>query len=347
VKRAALLVDGRVLDDRQPGVHRFWTPILAGWAGRGGRGLLAHQKGSAPVEALLAAGFEAVELARGARDPRGFRHARRIVRTTGVPTTLSPLYLTLDGAPRNLATVFDLTGRTHPRSLGSRLVWEAAMWRTRRRALTVITASSAAERELRTHFPGLGGRTAIVPPVAPDSPRRDRELLARADLEPPFVLAVASHRPHKRLAELVRAWHAAATGIPLVLAGQGTCSLDDPPRVRGLGFVSDATLAALLADAGCLVSASASEGFGLTVLAAMTAGVPVAATRLPAHEELAGDAALWADVDDLDRLAELAASAASDPSRVTDRIERGTTRAREFSVEKAARALARLVEAGQ
>lgn len=338
-----LLVDGRLLDDRHPGVRDFWIPVLEAWAGQGGDGAVVHRRGSPPPAALVAAGFAPVALRSAVGAPRGRSEARRVVATTKVSATLSPLYLTLDGASRNLATVFDLTGRKHPRSWRSRLLWEAAMRWTIRGASCVVCATTATATELAASFPALRGRTAIVSAVAPPAPHPADVSLARLGVVPPYALVVASHRPHKRLAELARAWSCAAPGVALVLAGEGTQALDATPGIRGLGFVSNDTLAALLARAGCLVSASLAEGFGLPVLAAFTAGVPVAATHVPALDEVAGDAVDWCAPDDLAGLIAAAVRAIRQPNAVAAQIERGRARAGAFTATRAAQRLAQLL----
>jgi glycosyltransferase involved in cell wall biosynthesis len=338
-----LVVDGRVFGDQYPGVSHFWLPVLEGWGAQGGRGLVAHRRGCAPPALLVAAGFEPLALEHGARNPLGMAPSRRIVKTTGAAATLSPLYLTLDGAPHNLATVFDLTGRSSPRRQASRILWEATMRRTVRRASAIVCATECAASELQTAFPSTRGRTAVVPAVAPPPPHADPSILARHDLQPPFVVTIASHRPHKRLRELALTWRRMQPPLPLVLIGRGTSHLDAPPLVRGLGFLNDEAVQALLAAAGALVSASVAEGFGLPVLAALAGSVPVVATRQPALEEVAGGAALWLPVDDLSGLVSTAVDVALDRRHVVHEVVCGEERARGFTPLRAAEALDRVL----
>jgi glycosyltransferase involved in cell wall biosynthesis len=75
--------------------------------------------------------------------------------------------------------------------------------------------------------------------------------------------------------------------MPLVLAGAAGCRVDM------------AELARLHANAIALVHPSRDEGFGLTVLEAMSVGTPVIAVRNAAVEELAGEAALIVDDHEL------------------------------------------------
>jgi glycosyltransferase involved in cell wall biosynthesis len=343
VSRPELLVDGRVLGDAYPGVRRFWLPVLRAWAARGGRGMVAHRRAVAPEPALLEADFAPLELARDVRDPRAMPSARRAVRASGVSATLSPLYLTLDGAPRNLASVFDVTGRSHPRSATARWLWELVMWRTLRGASSVLTASRAAACQLEAALPGLRGRVELVSPVAPPAARANPRLVAPFELVSPFALVVASHRPHKRLEALTRVWSQTASAPALVLVGHGSHRLNALPGVRGLGFVGDELLEALLAAAGCLLSASLSEGFGLPLLAALASGTPVVASRLPALEELGGTAVSWCEPEDLVGLVARAGEVVANPSSAREQCLEGRARAQHFGAERASQALARLL----
>jgi len=342
--RLELLVDGRVLDDDHPGVRRFWVPVLRAWASRGGRGAVAHAARRAPEAQLVEAGFTPVELRDGPRSALGLLRTRRVVRASGARASLSPLYLTLSGARVDVGTIYDLTGRTHARTPLSRFVFEAALFHTRRHASRVVTISEAAKAALEAAITGLRGRVDVVAPVAPAEPRPDPGLLARLSIARPYALAIASHRPHKRLAPLADAWLRAAPDLPLVVAGRGTEALAAPPLVYGLGFVDDASLEALLAGAACLVSASVAEGGGLPALAALAAGVPVVATRLPALEELAGESAVWVELDDHAGLVGAAARVARQADDTRRRVAAGRERARAFSADRAARELARLLD---
>ena len=110
----------------------------------------------------------------------------------------------------------------------------------------------------------------------------------------------------------------------------------DPARIHTVGRVSDLDLAALLASASALIVPSRAEGFGLPMVEAMAAGVPVVHSDAPALVEVAGGAGLVVPVGDVPALAE-AARAASTDAALADRLRSaGTLRSAEFTWAAAA-----------
>jgi glycosyltransferase involved in cell wall biosynthesis len=103
-----------------------------------------------------------------------------------------------------------------------------------------------------------------------------------------------------------------------------------------LGFAED-ELPNLLGSAAVAAFPSKGEGFGLALLEAMAAGVPLVARRIPAHELLLGaeNADLIVDFDDADavaaRIRELLAANPRDLAALTGRLR---ARAAEFDMAR-------------
>ena len=136
----------------------------------------------------------------------------------------------------------------------------------------------------------------------------------RFDLGRPYILGVGTLEPRKNQLALVEAWRRLGREQALVLAGgEGwgeQPGLDDPGIVR-LGYVPDEELPRLYRGADAFVYPSRMEGFGLPVVEAMACGTPVVASSHRSLDEAAGEAALRADPEDPQAIADAVRDALS------------------------------------
>jgi glycosyltransferase involved in cell wall biosynthesis len=160
-----------------------------------------------------------------------------------------------------------------------------------------------------------------------------------------YFLYPANTWPHKNHPALVRSFALArerglAADFRLVLTGaeaSGEAALKAELERLALGeavvragFVETAPFAALLRSARALVFPSLYEGFGIPVVEAMAAGVPVACSNTTALQEVAGDAALALDPTDADAIAGALLRLASDEALRASLISRGVAHARAY-----------------
>jgi glycosyltransferase involved in cell wall biosynthesis len=185
--------------------------------------------------------------------------------------------------------------------------------------------------------------------------RADTAPLAGMDLAPGgYALSVGRLTPEKRVEDMVAAALLAAPPVRLAVAGDdasGAGYLADlrrtasgSPEVVFTGYRFDADLAALFAGAMAFVTASELEGLPLTLLEAMSYGVPCLASDIPPHREALGPDYPWFfPVGDVTALAGLLDAARADPDRRA-RLGAGLRRrvAENFSWDRAALALAAL-----
>ena len=160
-----------------------------------------------------------------------------------------------------------------------------------------------------------------------------------------LVLFVGVIQRRKNVGRLVKAFER-LPGWRLALAGaaegygaaEELRAVEESPR-RGdidvLGHQSAAQLDALYARARIFAFPSLDEGFGMPILEAMARGVPVITSNCSAMPEVAGSAALLVDPYRIDNLADALVRLAADEALREDLIQRGRTRALEFTWESA------------
>jgi len=261
----------------------------------------------------------------------------------------------LRGRVPRVTTIHDLNYRKVPdahfgiRGLGMRVLVPAAARRSRR----IIVDASSTRDDLIAELGVKAEKVDVIPlgvgsPPVP-APDLASGIRARFGLDDrPLVLSVSAKRPHKNLERLLRALAA----IPgdrrplLVIPGYRTPyeetltqlahRLDIEDDVIWLHWVTDDELEGLYAAATCLVFPSLYEGFGLPVLEAMARGVPVATSGRASLREVAGDAALLFDPEDVDTIREAIERLVSDSAERERLIAAGRGRAAEFSWERTA-----------
>jgi glycosyltransferase involved in cell wall biosynthesis len=162
-----------------------------------------------------------------------------------------------------------------------------------------------------------------------------------------MVLSVGAIQKRKNVARLVQAFERLPNSWKLVLAGstegygaaEELRAVERSPRRAGIqvrGYVSAEELDALYRCARIFAFPSLDEGFGMPMLEAMAHQVPVITSSLRSGlPEVAGDAALLVDPEDVDALGAALVRLAADEALRNELIRRGCARAREFTWESA------------
>jgi glycosyltransferase involved in cell wall biosynthesis len=107
-------------------------------------------------------------------------------------------------------------------------------------------------------------------------------------------------------------------------------------RIMFLGFVSPVELQSIYSLATAMIFPSRFEGFGLPVLEAFQSGLPVLCARATVLPEVAGDAALFFNPDDVGEAVEAIKVLISSPGLRAELVRSGFARASALTVSKAA-----------
>jgi glycosyltransferase involved in cell wall biosynthesis len=161
------------------------------------------------------------------------------------------------------------------------------------------------------------------------------------------ILNVGAIQKRKNIVHLVEAFETLPPPWQLVLSGSHgygaeeiLARIENSPardRIRVTGYVSAPDLAGWYARASVFAFPSLDEGFGMPVLEAMAAGVPVVASNRSALPEVVGDAAVLVDADSSEALGMALRELTVNVDWCRELARRGTARARMFTWEKAVR----------
>lgn len=245
--------------------------------------------------------------------------------------------------------VHDVVPWTHPETLTAHgVAWHrAAISRAARRAHHLVLPTAAVAEELGRHVRGNAAVRVIGHgPTERLHPQQRPAHQVGMQLPERYVLAIGTLEPRKGIDQLVEAV-AGLDGVPLVLVGRPGWGEADPhalarahglpsERVRVLGGLSDTELASVLGAASVLAAPSRAEGFGLPVLEAMAAGVPVVHSDAPALVEVAGGAGISVPRGDVPALVAALRAVLGSPDRAEDLRGAGLACATEFSWRRAA-----------
>jgi glycosyltransferase involved in cell wall biosynthesis len=211
----------------------------------------------------------------------------------------------------------------------------------------VVTVSQFTAGEIIRRFGVDPARLVVCSPGAPDWQPRPAA--------PPGapILFMGTLEPRKNVGLLLDAYALVRERIPqaprLALAGAVTPAAADwvrriaePPlagHVDLLGYIDAGRRYELYTSAAMLVLPSHLEGFGLPVLEAMTAGVPVIVSDRGALPEVAGGAAQVVPATDPAALADAILRYLVHPETAAAAVARGLARARAYSWAASARTL--------
>lgn len=169
-------------------------------------------------------------------------------------------------------------------------------------------------------------------------------VMRKYGIKHPYIIAFSSFFPHKNIPRLLQAFTRArrVCVLPHQLVLLGHRAMGDTGDLRAqevvfTGFVDDDSKQVLLKGAELLVFPSIYEGFGLPVLEAQQAGVPVVCSTAACLPEVAGDAAIFFNPLSVDEMAKAIGQVAQNPALRETLKQRGFWNVGRFSWEQTAR----------
>jgi glycosyltransferase involved in cell wall biosynthesis len=233
-----------------------------------------------------------------------------------------------------MVTVFhDLQHKRHPEYFRwfDLPFWNFFLWMSARRSRGLIAVSGATRDDLQRYY-------GVSAQVIHHGVERAFFEIATKRAPKDYLLCASTSHPHKNLTALLRAYRKAG-GLPhLVITGVrgfAACEVEAAAgeSVKITGWIPREELYELFRGARGFIYPSTFEGFGMPVLEAMAAGVPVACSDIPPLREIAGSTVHYfdpADESEIRSALELLAAGMLP-------TEAARQRASEFTWEKTAR----------
>jgi glycosyltransferase involved in cell wall biosynthesis len=215
----------------------------------------------------------------------------------------------------------------------------------------ILTLSTSSRDELVHALGFRPERVQIIPPGIDDRFRPATLPLPTPPSPTPLIVAVGRLVPVKRFDMLIRsvtAVHDRHPDLRLVIAGEGyeRHQLEDEIARLGAtdwislaGRVDDGELVSLFQRAWIVASASAVEGWGMTLTEAAACGTPAVATRTTGHLDAVVDGVTGLLVDDEDSFADALDTVLSDPARRAAMADAALEFSRRFTWDTTAEAV--------
>jgi glycosyltransferase involved in cell wall biosynthesis len=268
-----------------------------------------------------------------------------LARKHGLDVLLNPGFTAPFVCPCPQVTVFhDLQHKRHPEHFRwfDLPFWNLLLYGSAHRSARLIAVSEATRQDLLRYY----ARDACVIPHGVEQPIFD---IAAQRSPVPFILCVSTLHPHKGIGDLLGGFAKFRAGNPrfrLVLAGMrgfATGSVTDriaalrlSDAVEVTGWIPREQLYERYRQAWAFVYPSTFEGFGMPVVEAMAAGVPLACSDIEPLRTIARDAAVWFAPGDEGAICDALRRITSDEDLRARLVAAGAGRAAQFTWPSAA-----------
>jgi glycosyltransferase involved in cell wall biosynthesis len=249
-----------------------------------------------------------------------------------------------------VVTVHDVNyiGHKGRRTAIGRRAFQFVVEKTVKRADRIITVSEFSKSEIVKHTSVSPDKVSVVHSAGRESYHEAPPRSAFVEkIGRPYIMAFSSLSAHKNIPNLIEAFGRISARVPhaLVLVGhlpeksgvRNVMESAGDDRVIFTGYVPDDEVESLMNHAALFAFPSLYEGFGLPILDAQHAGVPVACSSAGALPEVAGAGALTFDPHSVDDIAGALERCLTDDSLRASLIQAGRDNAAQFSWDRTAR----------
>jgi glycosyltransferase involved in cell wall biosynthesis len=346
-------VDARELLGEVTGVGRYLGELLRRWVARAdatSRQFILYSP--RPLDIDLSPGSTIARVVDGSAGTWWEQTAlRRAVRADRPDVFFAPAYTAPLGLGLPFAvTIHDVSFMAHPEWFRPRERWRRRFLARRMSstASVIFTDSEFSRSEIASRLGVNSERLIVIPPGVAEAVAdagRDRSTSRER-----LVLYVGTLLNRRNLPELIAAFAKAtdahADARLVIVGGDRTWPPQDLSRTAAAygverkvelrSYLSHDALRELYARASVFAFLSEYEGFGLTPLEALTAGVPIVVLDTPVAREVYGDAADYVGVGDIEAAANALRRFLDSPASAREQLSRAPAVLARYSWDRAA-----------
>ncbi|HLC70134.1 MAG TPA: glycosyltransferase family 1 protein [Patescibacteria group bacterium] len=248
-----------------------------------------------------------------------------------------------DSAFRVFPSAYNFWGRQYLKLMDRQII---------RASKFIVTSSEFNKVEImRLYGKKANNKVRVVPlgfSTEFNEAKKDQAVLDRYNVKSPYILYVGRVEEKKNIIRLVQAYNEvrSKTICQLVLVGKPRVGHDKIANeitksqyqkdIKELGFVAKEDLPAFYASATVFAFPSLYEGFGLPVLEAFAAGIPVLTSKGTGAAEVGGNAVLTVDPDSVIEIANGLSKLLGNSGLRYELVQKGRARLKDFSWDKTA-----------
>lgn len=266
-------------------------------------------------------------------------------------------YNSLASPFRNLLVIHDLNFEHYPEFMPwkNRIYYRYFSPRYAKKADYIVTVSEFSKHDIMNLYGIAPEKISVVPNGAhelykPLKQQKKEDIRNEFNNGKPYFIFIGALNPRKNIARLLQAFDLYKTqnqtDTTLVIVGErmfwnqemqkAYTSLKHKDAVNFTGRMEPKKLQEVMGAAHALVYVPLFEGFGIPVVEAFHAGVPVIGSQTSSIPEVAGNAALLVDPFNTQAIANAMKRITFDPNFRKDLIEKGKIRGSQFSWDKTA-----------